>query len=355
MRCYPITTIVLWTARNAIRSTDHTANLREILGLSLGITIAIWFLHRTVIYPNFRNPLRYLPSPKVSCNFDAPMLTRLTELEGAHFIFGHLVNQLGPDRIGFYERITREIPNTGLIRLKGVFEDQLLLTNPEAFAEILVSKSYEFLKPESGRKYLESLIGNGLVVAEGAIHKAQRKHSLPSFGFRQIQNLYPLFWEKATRMTSAISLSAFEPCRTREAHLPIGMIDLEYWAPKATLDIIGMAGIGRDFDTLGSSGDGLARLYERLTTATPDENQYAMLHMVLGEVTAKILRPKTARGIGQVTRELRKSSEGFVRDKRDQLAKGFEPRVDILTSLMQSGVFSDQELVDQLLTILAAG
>jgi cytochrome P450 len=279
----------------------------------------------------------------------------LMNVKNAHFIFGHIGSQLGPDRGGFYERITREVPNAGLIRVKGLFQDQVLLTDPKAFTEILVSKSYEFPKPESSRKFLEYLIGNGLVVAEGPTHKKQRKHILPSFGFRSIKNLYPLFWAKAIQMTSAISQSAFEPCRKRESNLPSGVIDIEYWAPKATLDIIGTAGLGRDFDTLGGSADELARLYERLTTATPEESRHAMLYMLLGELIAKILMPKTARGIRQITQELRKFSELFVREKRGQLAKGIDQPADTLASLMASGVFSDEDLVDQLLTILAAG
>ena len=264
--------------------------------------------------------------------------------------------QFGDDKGGYYDRITREVPNDGFIRLKGPFQsDQLLLTAPKAFTEMLVTKSYDFPKPKASAELLASLIGNGLVVAEGSVHKTQRKHSSPSFAFRQIRNLYPLFWEKATGMTNAIDQDAFERRRKRETGLPTGIVDIGYWAPKATLDIIGVAGLGRDFDTLGGSADELAHWYEELTTPSPKDSRFTIFFVFLGRWMANLLMPTYARDLHRTTETLRKYSTSFVREKRVQLSQGLDQPADTLTSLMRSGAFSDEELVDQLLTIIAAG
>jgi len=240
----------------------------------------------------------------------------------------------------------------------GVFNcDRILLANSKALAEVLVNRSYEFPKPEGGRAFLRRSIGDGLVVAEGVHHKKQRKHSLPCFAFRQIKGLYPLFWEKAVKMTKVIEASAFSGANlvsNLDGKL-VGVTDIDYWVPKATLDIIGVAGLGRDFNTLENSHDKIAQLYEALTRPSTDRRNLAALYLLVGERAANLLCPGASRHLSKTTRELRALCEQFVREKRERLKSSGAEAIDTLASLMNAEVFSDQELVDQLLTIIAAG
>lgn len=64
------------------------------------------------------------------------------------------------------------VPNEGLIRLRVLFnQERLLLTSPEALKEVLVQKSYDWHKPSQPTFLFRKLIGNGILVAEGAEHK----------------------------------------------------------------------------------------------------------------------------------------------------------------------------------------
>ncbi|EHY54727.1 Cytochrome P450 monooxygenase PC-21 [Exophiala dermatitidis] len=310
------------------------------------LNLVLWFVYIVAIYPNFITPLRHLPTPK-----------------GANPIFGHVRSQFTSPRGEDYRRFIQEIPNDGIIRLKGVFNsDTILLTNFKGLAEVLVTRPYDFPKPEPNREALRLTIGDGLVTTEGAQHKQQRKHSLPSFGFRQIKGLYPLYWEKAVKMTRCIGAEVFGKVSskgdTEKSDKQTGITDIEYWAPKATLDIIGVAGLGRDFNTLENSDDKIVHLYERLLTPTTEMQVLIGLYVLFGGLVANILYPTAARRLAKTTAELRSLSEQFVREKRERLEKseadGIES-VDTLAHLMKTGVFSDQELVDQLLTIIAAG
>lgn len=317
--------------------------------------------------------------------------------KGAHPILGHAKSQFTDPRGEDYGRFIREIPNDGLIRLKGVFNtDQVLLTNAKGLAEVLVTRPYDFPKPERNRDILRLTIGDGLVTVEGAQHKKQRKHSLPSFAFRQIKGLYPLFWDKAVKMTQCIEAEVFAKqqaeikadnsaaaaaAATADPDKPVsfGITDIEYWAPKATLDIIGVAGLGRDFNTLENSDDKLVPLYETLLSTTSDMAILIALHIVLGERLANILRPSASKRLAATTRELRALSEQFVREKKERMRQKDQSQsssdpfsskshdadskstnstsddIDTLAGLIKAGVFTDHELVDQLLTIIAAG
>jgi hypothetical protein len=67
---------------------------------------------------------------------------------------------------------TKTIPNNGLLRyyMAGNLE-RVLVVGPKALNEILVSKVYDFPKPESLRIKLLRFTGNGILLAEGDEHK----------------------------------------------------------------------------------------------------------------------------------------------------------------------------------------
>ncbi|KIW89822.1 uncharacterized protein Z519_09251 [Cladophialophora bantiana CBS 173.52] len=310
------------------------------LGFTL-LNFALWFFYLIFIYPNFVSPLRDLPTPK-----------------GGYPILGHSLSQFRLPRGGDYRKFTQEVPNDGLIRLKGFLNvDQLLVTSPKALAEILVTRSYEFPKPEKDRVFLRRLIGDGLVAAEGDQHKHQRKHSMPSFAFRQIKLLYPLFWEKSVKMTKVIDAEAFGQDRrhAEDERLPPGAVDIEHFAPKATLDIIGVAGLGRDFNTLENSDDEMAKIYDQLVNPSVGRQVFAAVSLIGSSELASWLCRPVAQRFDELNAQLRLICRRFVREKREGMKGSEDEAIDTLALLIKSNIFSDEELVDQLLTIIAAG
>ena len=84
----------------------------------------------------------------------------------------------------------------------------------------------------------------------------QRKNLSPAFAFRHIKNLYPIFWEKGQEVVAALtSLTASDP----EA-----IIDVNSWAGRVTLDVIGVAGLGHDFHAIADPNTDLNVTYRRL-------------------------------------------------------------------------------------------
>lgn len=65
-----------------------------------------------------------------------------------------------------------EIPNDGLIRFFTMFnKERVAIVSPSTLAEVLVHKCYDFEKPELFRRGLVRILGLGLVLAEGDVHK----------------------------------------------------------------------------------------------------------------------------------------------------------------------------------------
>lgn len=66
------------------------------------------------------------------------------------------------------------VPNDGLIYYTSLFNGaRLLPTSPQALNEVLVTKNYEFIKPQMLRNGLGRILGTGLVLSEGDEHKVR--------------------------------------------------------------------------------------------------------------------------------------------------------------------------------------
>jgi cytochrome P450 len=129
----------------------------------------------------------------------------------------------------------KETENDGLIHFNGFFHnDRLLLASPAALADVLVHQSYDFEKPLWTRNFLKKFLGDGLLMTEGDEHKHQRKQILPAFSFRNIKELYPVFWSK--------SLELCEVIKRELSDKPDKVLDVGHFSTMVTLDIIGLAG-----------------------------------------------------------------------------------------------------------------
>ncbi|KAK6364886.1 hypothetical protein LTS17_011790 [Exophiala oligosperma] len=250
-------------------------------------------------------------------------------------------------------RWLREVPNDGLIRVRGFFNSEALcITTPQAIAEVLVTRNYDFIKPPSAAEFLARILGDGLVVVEGDVHKFQRRHIQPSFSFRHIKQLYPIFWQKSLEVVDRIKTDLVSGTSSGIA----GVSDLAYWAPKVTLDIIGGAAMGHDFHTINDNDDELAQLYEQIMTPSR-ELQLLFVLSLLGMKWLLRFLPwiDVDRWLTQQTDKLRILCRQFVAEKKRSNKINGQGSADLLSKLIESNDFSDEQLVDQLLTFLAAG
>lgn len=64
------------------------------------------------------------------------------------------------------------MPKEGLIRYYIVGNlERVVLTSPKALSELLVTKVYDFEKPQTVRQSLRRIVGDGILLAEGEEHK----------------------------------------------------------------------------------------------------------------------------------------------------------------------------------------
>lgn len=176
---------------------------------------------------------------------------------------------------------------------------------------------------------------------------------MPAFSYRHIKDLYRVFWAKSAEMVKLIQQDIENRDATED-----NTIQVRNWASRATLDIIGVAGMDHDFDSLRDPGNTLNKSYQRIFVGANLVTKILLVTgMMLGnvEMIAKLptQRNKDISEGGAVVRDVARQ---MIRQKK---AKMEDPNAttgfDIISVAMKSGTFDEENLVDQLMTFLGAG
>lgn len=92
-------------------------------------------------------------------------------------------------------------------------------------------------KPWYSRDLIESLIGCGMLAAEGQVHKRQRRVATPAFSIQNLRALVPLVFSKGVKMRDKWQGLLSE--QSEEKGVKMDVCD---WMSRATFDVIGSAG-----------------------------------------------------------------------------------------------------------------
>jgi cytochrome P450 len=291
----------------------------------------VYGIYAVIIYPRFLSPLRHLPEPPGNSFFNGQWSVLIKEPSGL------------PMR-----RWINEIPNNGLIRYKHLFNrDRVLVTSPKGLAEVLTTKSYDFVKPDFMRIGIGQILGVGVLLAEGDEHKMQRKGLMPAFNFRHIKELYPIFWSKSVEMVQGIQASL--PATT-PASLEVGE-----WASRATLDIIGVAGMGQDFNSIANPDTELNRVYRTIFQPSKSAQFLGLLQFFIPHWIIRSLPVKRNDDVRAAAGVARETSRRLIQEKKLAMASNKSLPPDIISVALSSGYFTDEKLVDNMMTFLAAG
>ena len=195
-------------------------------------------IYQSWIYPFYISPLRFVPTIS---GFPLWGQTSVIISEEAGVPRRRWHKQHGP-----------------IIRYFFLFgQERLSVTDDEALRQITVKNTYTWVKPHDFKTMMFPLLGNGIFLAEGNIHAQQRKALAPGFSISSIKTLSPIFWRKA------LLLSRLWQFELKKEDVQSKSIEILDWLSRATLDIIGEAGFGADFDSLHHPDTPIRQAYQR--------------------------------------------------------------------------------------------
>lgn len=292
-----------------------------------------------ILLYNKLSPLRGLPTP-----IQQPVWRRLFK-EPTPWLF---------------QKWMKEVPNDGLIRYFGIFnQERLLLTTSDGVRDVLVTNPYHFHKQRAQKIHLEPVLGRGLVFVEEDTHRFHRKQMSPAFATKCIRDCQPIFWKKTLEIVDTFHREMKLQSQTVQENLKerqlSSIIEVHDPVSRAALDIIGLAGCSFEFNSLGEdeSQIQMVRDYRKAFGVSSSNRIRCLLAHILPAWIVDNVPIQRNRDIALVKHLVRQLARKIIGSKRQRQIKS--PSPDILDRTMQSGGFPDEVLIEQVKTLLAAG
>jgi hypothetical protein len=157
------------------------------LALQLGVSSFVVFIfYKLIVERLYLHPSNRLPGPKVGW---IPFMGNFREVtkEEAGAVFKRWAKKYG--QLYVYHSVWNE-PRI-------VVTDHLLLK------QILTTNEYDYIKPPHTSTALRAIVGEGLLTAEGDLHRHQRKMLNPAFSVNSLRALVPLMAKPGYRLRDA--------------------------------------------------------------------------------------------------------------------------------------------------------
>jgi cytochrome P450 len=167
-----------------------------------------------------------------------------------------------------------------------------------------------------------------------------------------ILDLYPTFWLKTCEVTE--KMTALVRTETTEMDKAGVAVDVASWASRVTLDIIGVAGMGHDFNAVEDENSELSRTYRKIISPSREARFAQLLNLLINPRIVAFIPMKRNLQVAEARTIIRRTCFDLIDAKKRDLEKGISGK-DILSVAIESGGFSDEDLVNQLMTFLAAG
>lgn len=231
-----------------------------------------------------------------------------------------------------------------------------MVVSPKGLSEVLVTKACEFVKPSHFMAGLGRVVGIGILLAEGDDHKIQRRNLQPAFAFRHIKDLYPMIWEKSVEVVAALRDKAkADMTENGKSGKWDSSIEIGEWSSRVTLDIIGIASMGQDFGSVRDPNAELCVTYKKVLKPSRQAIVIGMLGLFLPTWFTHSLPVKRNEEEMGAAKIIRAACQKLIQAKKEKLERNELVDVDILTVALQSRAFTDDNLVDQMMTFLIAG
>ena len=234
---------------------------------------------------------------------------------------------------------------------------RLSVLDDDALKQITVRNPYVWQKPPISKNIMVPILGEGVLLAEGDTHVQQRKALSPAFSISSIKTLSPIFWRKA------LLLSDLWRAELRKVTSQTSSIEVLDWFDRTTLDIIGDAGFGHNFDSLNHPETPIRKAYQRYFQF---DNWDRLFHGLQSQTTlAKYLPMKAKHEILAARRTLIGVASDIIRDKQaKKQSHSLSAEKNIIAMIVRDnssvsgkieGDMTFETMRDQVMTFLGAG
>ena len=172
-----------------------------------------------------------------------------------------------------------------------------------------------------------------------------------------MKDLYPVFFEKSKKLVNGLMSVAQEKGKESDKTLDDApIVDIAGWSSRATLDIIGRAGTGVEFGAIENPDTKLNVTYRSVFSPTRQQRMMGLLGLILPQWFLRSLPINHNNKIEKSVNTIKEVCRELISKKKETLdQEGKRVDTDILSVALESGGFTEEDLVNQMMTFLAAG
>lgn len=196
------------------------------------------------------------------------------------------------------------------------------------------------------------ILGNGILFAEGDVHKQQRKILNPAFGFRHTKELFPMFWDQSLRLMKALEEQGEHTDTPTDKYITV---EVNEWASKATLSIIEEAAMGVDLHSIEDPKEPLNLTYRTLT----NPGRLSKFVQFLGIFFPKWIINNIPMALNSAIKrnaflimDICEAQKTLIESPEQE--KKIPPNT-VIATLVKSELFTNNDLMEQMKTFLIAG
>ncbi|CAD6897022.1 hypothetical protein A4X03_0g5655 [Tilletia caries] len=253
-------------------------------------------------------------------------------------------------------------PVFGLISLTR--QPVIVISDHRAVSKIMLQTPYA--RQARTNELLRRHVGRGLLTEEGAIHRRQRKVAHPAFTAAAVIDMGPILKEKTGLFVDRLQNFV---ARSSDSQKEGPRINIADDLNRVTLDIIGSAGFGYEFNSLTNEEETseLAKAFQTSMHLLSTGSLYGALRLVMGDSIVRIgrlfrvkeqLELDNARSIieqlsGDLVNRAKKDAEGGDSSAKDLLS--LMVRANVSSEVKASQRLTDVELRQMAPVFLVAG
>ena len=179
---------------------------------------------------------------------------------------------------------------------------------------------------------------------------------MPAFTPSHVKTLIPTFWQKTVQMVHGIE------AEIHRSKNPAHSVFITKWSVRVSLDIIGLAGMDFDFETLKDPNNEykeLSEIYRNIMSRAPPP-AFNWIGVLLNYVDHRVLYWLPEKRNSTLTKSfwgLRRQAGGIIDARKEKMIrdKTDDGRKDIISMALRSGMFSTDMLLDHVMTSIAVG
>ncbi|KAI0328399.1 cytochrome P450 [Cubamyces sp. BRFM 1775] len=311
--------------------------------------ILLWKIYKTLVFM-FGSPLRVWPGPP-----------------SPSWVYGNLKEMLGVEDTTLPDKWFEQYGKVYVDR--EFFMTSRLWTLDTVALNYILTHESDYARPEISIKALADTIGKGILFVRGARHRQQRRILNPAFGPIQVRDLTEIFVRKSNELRDYWAYA------TKAGPTVINVTaDLS----KATLDIIGQAGFGYDFNALNFEGKPteLSIAFRTILMSTSTGQVSVLGHLLASFPFLALIPNKRLRELASAVAVMKRvglqlvaeRKAAILREASEKRKDGVERKDlkgrDLLTLLIKANMandipesqrLSDEDVFGQIPTFLLAG